>query len=112
HPKIAHLIGGSIMRKLAGLVWSCVALCVGSELAATNAQCLDWSRQFTSLGLSYAAYAQLVFDDGSGSELYVGGQFDVAGDAIVHGIAKWNGSRWAPLGSGIDAPPLPYHGGT
>lgn len=35
--------------------------------------------------------------DGSGN-LYIGGDFTLVGD----GIAKWDGSRWSALGSGMD----------
>ena len=37
----------------------------------------------------------------SGSGLYAGGRFTTAGDVIANNIAKWNGSSWSPLGSGI-----------
>jgi hypothetical protein len=52
--------------------------------------------------------ALAVFDDGSGSELYVGGEFDDAAgtSANLNNIAKWNGSRWAPLGLGVAPAPL------
>jgi hypothetical protein len=38
--------------------------------------------------------------DGAGN-LYIGGYFTVIGDVIANGIAKWNGSSWSALGSGI-----------
>lgn len=46
----------------------------------------------------------LVHDDGSGNgpELYAGGFFTHAGGAPALHIAKWNGTRWAPLGSGTN----------
>jgi alpha-tubulin suppressor-like RCC1 family protein len=34
--------------------------------------------------------------------LYVCGQFDTAGTTAANGIAKWNGSGWSPLGTGLD----------
>jgi hypothetical protein len=37
----------------------------------------------------------------SGSDLYVGGSFTVAGGVSANGIAKWNGSSWSALGSGM-----------
>jgi len=43
-----------------------------------------------------------VFDDGSGPALYVGGSFLTAGGVQANNIARWNGSTWSPLGSGID----------
>lgn len=41
----------------------------------------------------------LVVHDG---ELVAGGCFTTAGDATASNIARWNGSRWAPLGEGTD----------
>ena len=40
--------------------------------------------------------------DGTGN-LYIGGDFTLAGDVIANGIAKWNGTNWSALGSGISA---------
>jgi hypothetical protein len=37
----------------------------------------------------------------SGSNLYVGGEFTTAGGLVANGIAKWNGSDWSTLGSGM-----------
>jgi hypothetical protein len=44
----------------------------------------------TPIGTSLA-----VFDDGSGSSLYVGGHFALAGELNVGGIAGWNGRQWS-----------------
>src|SRR6185436_16075275 len=38
--------------------------------------------------------------DGAGN-LYIGGTFTIGGDVFATNIAKWNGSRWSALGSGI-----------
>jgi hypothetical protein len=45
--------------------------------------------------------ALAVFDDGSGPALYVGGSFSSAGGVPATGIARWNGSAWSALGSGV-----------
>ncbi len=37
----------------------------------------------------------------SGSSLYAGGYFNTAGAVAANLIAKWDGSAWSPLGSGI-----------
>jgi hypothetical protein len=37
----------------------------------------------------------------SGSTLYAGGDFSMAGGSAVNNIAQWNGSNWSALGSGI-----------
>src|SRR5207249_465509 len=45
----------------------------------------------------YAAVA-----DGSGN-LYIGGQFMSVGGVSVNRIAKWDGSSWSALGSGVNS---------
>lgn len=47
-------------------------------------------------------YQMLVWDDGSGPSLFVGGDFITAGNVVVNCIAKWNGIVWTPLGTGLD----------
>jgi len=37
----------------------------------------------------------------SGTNLYAGGYFTVAGGVPASGVAKWNGSTWSALGSGV-----------
>jgi trimeric autotransporter adhesin len=39
----------------------------------------------------------------SGSDLYVGGLFTTAGGGSANYIAKWNGSAWSSLGSGMNS---------
>jgi hypothetical protein len=38
----------------------------------------------------------------SGSDLYAGGAFTTAGGGAANYIAKWDGSSWSPLGSGMN----------
>jgi hypothetical protein len=45
--------------------------------------------------------ALTVFDEGDGPALYAGGYFTTAGGVPANLIAKWDGSTWSPLGSGI-----------
>jgi len=47
--------------------------------------------------------ALTVYDDGSGSgpALYAGGYFEEAGGVVASSIAKWDGTAWSPLGSGM-----------
>lgn len=42
-----------------------------------------------------------VFDDGSGSKLYVGGYILGAGAITSRGILRWNGTSWSGVGGGI-----------
>jgi len=37
----------------------------------------------------------------SGGDIYVGGAFATAGGSTANNIAKWNGSSWSTLGSGV-----------
>src|SRR5206468_2513899 len=37
----------------------------------------------------------------SGSDVYAGGSFTKAGGSAANNIAKWNGSSWSALGSGL-----------
>src|SRR3989454_7898981 len=60
----------------------------------------NWSSMNPSIpGVNGGVNAAVV--DGSGN-LYIGGYFSVVGDAFANSIAKWNGSSWTALGSGMD----------
>jgi hypothetical protein len=52
----------------------------------------------------FGAYvlALTTFDDGSGPALYVGGSFTTVGGMPANNVARWNGSSWSPLGTGVD----------
>jgi hypothetical protein len=51
---------------------------------------------------STRVYALAVYDDGGGSALYAAGDFILAGGAPANNIAKWDGSTWTALGSGVN----------
>ncbi len=67
-----------------------------------------WSRLDSGMGggtvFSLDVRALAVFDDGSGGgpALYAGGDFTVAGGVPAHHIAKWDGTAWSALGSGMN----------
>ncbi|MBK7878495.1 MAG: hypothetical protein IPJ77_22800 [Planctomycetes bacterium] len=44
-----------------------------------------------------------VFDDGSGEALYVGGQFRTLNEHLANYIARWNGTGWSTLSTGLNA---------
>ena len=52
-------------------------------------------------GTSQDVLSFVVFDDGGGPALYVGGFFEAAGGVVARSIAKWDGTSWTPLGSGL-----------
>jgi hypothetical protein len=47
--------------------------------------------------------ALAVFDDGTGPAIHVGGRFLSVGGVPASSLARWDGSAWFALGSGIDA---------
>ena len=44
----------------------------------------------------------------SGTNLYAGGYFTTAGGVAANNIAKWDGSAWSALGSGMNGQPDVY----
>ena len=68
----------------------------------------SWSPLGSGLGKSPIlfddeVYALAVFDDGSGPALYAGGSFfDAGGVPEADFIAKWDGTSWSAVGTGMD----------
>jgi len=94
-----HKIGFGVQRwaMIAWLLWV-----GGAASAAPPETCgYDWSRGFNLAGVNGEVHAMAVFDDGTGPALYVGGQFNAAGDVPVNNIAKWDGESWSALGRGL-----------
>ncbi|MCH8164546.1 MAG: hypothetical protein IH889_02950, partial [Planctomycetes bacterium] len=79
---------------------------VATGARAVSAQPCEpyWSDEFPSADLNLAVFAMTVLDDGSGdgAALYIGGMFTAGGEVTLNGIARLDGNRWAPLGSGMD----------
>lgn len=50
-------------------------------------------------GTDHVVYAAAADTEGN---LYIGGAFSVAGNVVAQRVAKWNGSEWSALGSGIN----------
>ena len=61
----------------------------------------SWSALGSGIGMN-ARFPSLYALAVSGSNVYVGGFFDVAGGSPANYIAKWDGSTWTNLGSGMD----------
>ena len=51
-------------------------------------------------GANNSVYAAVA--DGGGN-LYIGGDFTIVGDVMANRVAKWNGSTWSALGSGMNS---------
>jgi hypothetical protein len=60
-----------------------------------------WSALGSGVTNNGNVYAQALAFDPSTNSLYVGGQFNNAGGVSVNSIAKWDGSNWSALGSGV-----------
>jgi hypothetical protein len=45
-----------------------------------------------------------VFDDGTGPALYAGGGFTQAGDVSSPYVARWSGSSWSAVPTGMTTP--------
>ena len=60
----------------------------------------EWSDEFGLAGASDSVRALEVFDDGNGLAVYAGGSFDITGNVLSRGIARWNGARWQAVGDG------------
>jgi hypothetical protein len=87
------------------------ALFVGGAFSAPAKGIAKWDgAQWSSLGAGItigpgggkAPYALRVHDDGTGAALYAGGAFTVVDGLSVSRIARWNGSTWSGVGSGLD----------
>jgi len=61
----------------------------------------NWSTLGRGLDF-YGGNALAVWDGGGGSELYVGGYFSHAGSVAASNLARWNGTRWATVGGGVN----------
>jgi hypothetical protein len=69
-----------------------------------------WTALSSEIENGGIVFALTVFDEGTGPALYAGGFFTQAGGITTNDIAKWNGTTWAPLSSGMDASVLALSG--
>ncbi len=53
------------------------------------------------IGMNGGVGALAVYDDGSGPKLYAGGEFTLAGGISANRIARWDGTHWSAVGSGV-----------
>ncbi|MCA8981261.1 MAG: hypothetical protein KDC14_14620, partial [Planctomycetes bacterium] len=68
-----------------------------------HAQCPDWVTDFAPAGASGEVDAVHAHDqgDGNGLQLYAAGYFGAIDDTLALGVARWNGTDWAPPAGGI-----------
>lgn len=61
----------------------------------------DWTA-VNNNSLNEHVRAMTVFNDGAGEALFLGGFFTSAGGATLSRIARWSGSAWSPLSTGLN----------
>jgi len=61
----------------------------------------NWTSMGGVPGANGEVLAAIMDDSGN---LYIGGEFTVVDQINANHIAKWDGSRWTALGSGVDRP--------
>lgn len=55
-----------------------------------------------SIYLQNRVQTMLVYDEGLGSSLYVGGRFLPSGGFDAKGVARWDGTAWHPASAGLE----------
>src|SRR5436309_3452443 len=92
------------LRRFQARLFCGVALGIGwsSSLAAATFGDANWTT--VGSGVKNTVHALAV----SGSDVYAGGEFTTAGGSAANCIAKWDGSTWSALGSGMDGGYYPY----
>jgi RHS repeat-associated protein len=85
--------GGQFLRTAQGLQANGVEELVGGALVPLGSQ--------TVQGVAPMVRSMIVWDDGTGPALYVGGAFSSVGGVAANGIARWDGTRWSALRGGI-----------
>ncbi len=76
-----------------------IALALVALAATASAECPhDWIPDNGFPGIDGSANASIVFDDGTGPALYVGGHANHAGRIKADGVVRWNGSTWQAVG--------------
>lgn len=75
---------------------------VANSIAQWNTGTISWARVGTApgpaQGINGSVFAVAVDSNGA---VYVGGNFTTAGGIAANSIAKWNGTTWSALGTGI-----------
>jgi trimeric autotransporter adhesin len=80
---VAGTVAAANVAKWDGAVWSALEEGIQKEMNGTN------NLPVSALACDENGY------------LYAGGQFNLAGSVQASGIAKWDGSAWSALGSGV-----------
>ncbi len=88
---LSRYAAATCMREAVSLKWGGLS---ANNIAQWNGN--SWSALGSGINGRVSALAV------SGSDLYVGGAFDMAGNVPAANVAKWNGSTWSALRSGMN----------
>lgn len=69
--------------------------------AIARAQCPDWVGEFTPGHADSSVRAEVVFDDGGGPALFLGGDFTRIGSTAARGVARYDGTNLSEVGGGL-----------
>jgi hypothetical protein len=104
-PMVAWNSGSGEKIYVGGSATGIGGIAAGKFLATFNPQTGAWSALGSGIGQgSTNAFLTkiLPWNDGTGSKLYVSGQFATAGGLTsANSLAVWNGSTWSGLGAGF-----------
>ena len=89
----------SVLGRSGSLAIAAGLACTGS--AAGQLCTAEWSVGIGQPGTTGVINEMAIFDDGNGPALYVSGAFPSIGGVPAASIAKWNGSTFEALGSGL-----------
>jgi len=90
--------------KLDGIVNGLALICVcnsGISIATAQTNEPRWDVAIGNPGLGGTVASLVVHDDGTSQALYAGGAFTTAGGEPAARVARWDGTTWSPLGTGI-----------
>jgi hypothetical protein len=79
-----------------GVCWVMLLGCLTG--GAAGHEDARWDYRFGQAGLGEGGARACVWFRG---ELYVGGNFLTAGHWLAHGVARWDGTNWWPVGEGL-----------
>lgn len=70
-----------------------------SHATSSAASVGEWRNDFTVPGVIKGVVYTMTSD---GTNLYLGGDFSVAGSKVAYNIVKWDGSNWISIGNGAE----------
>jgi hypothetical protein len=92
------------MKRASRWVSGCLLLLALGNPAALRAASYDLSDWVTFGSYHYPRTNVLALAAGTAGQLYAGGDFNILDEAgYCDNIARWNGTNWFPMGSGLNA---------